>query len=81
MDARTKINGHYYSKKEMTDLLFALFKDCVTINNYVFKGRSIRSVITYLIEFIDVDELCIDEQLLKNAIASYCDSHDTGIYY
>lgn len=81
MDAKTKINGHYFSKKEMTGLLLALFADSVRINNYVFDGSSINDVISYLLDSVDVDKLCIDEQSLKYAITFYCENHDTGINY
>lgn len=81
MDSKTKINGHYYTKKQVSFLLFSLFKTCVKINNYAFKGESLRNVIVNLTEFVDISDMCADLPYLENAITSYCDNHDTGIYY
>lgn len=61
--------------------VYEIFKLTVQLFEYRFKGMNLDEVIDELIDFTGVDPSYISRQNLEDFIMSYCDEHDTGIYY
>ena len=64
-----------------TRRVYEIFKLTVQLFEYRFQGMDLDEVIDELIDFTGVDPSYISRQNLEDFIMSYCDEHDTGIYY